>query len=219
MTLLTKEDEYTNNKQKIKMLCKCGEPYEAVLSDIKRGKNCKSCKTEKFKETCLEIYGEDNVSKVPFIFEKILISNFRRKVFEFPETKRKVIVMGYEPMAITTLISRETDPYLLKKIHEDDIILGKEIKRFRYKDNEGTDHVYFPDIYINNTNHIIEVKSDYTFYRDREINILKFRAVVENGYILRLMIYNDKKELKYESMCITTENIEKMCQEIDTVKF
>lgn len=51
MTLLTISEEYKNNKQKLKLLCKCGEPYEAVLSDIKKDKHCKLCKIEKIKKT------------------------------------------------------------------------------------------------------------------------------------------------------------------------
>jgi hypothetical protein len=51
MTLVTKSEEYKNNKQKLKLICKCGEPYEAVLSDVKRDKHCKVCKIEKIKKT------------------------------------------------------------------------------------------------------------------------------------------------------------------------
>lgn len=57
LLLLTNKDEYINNKQKLKIICSCGNNHEAVLSDIKRGKLCQTCKVKKYKETCLEQYG------------------------------------------------------------------------------------------------------------------------------------------------------------------
>jgi DNA-directed RNA polymerase subunit RPC12/RpoP len=41
MKLLTEEKDYENNKQKLKVICSCGnDKYEAVLFDITRGKKC-----------------------------------------------------------------------------------------------------------------------------------------------------------------------------------
>jgi nicotinamidase-related amidase len=218
MILITKKEEYKNNKQKLELLCKCGESYQAVLSDIKKDKHCTKCKLIKCKETCLERYGEDNVSKVPYIYEKIVETSLSRKSFEFPISKKVVWIMGYEPQAILFLLNRELDPYLNKKLEENDIIIGKDIKTFHYKDENNIDHVYFPDIEINNTNHIIEVKSNYTFYKEHQKNYLKFKSVINNGSFLRLMIYNEKKIL-YEFICKTIDDLEKVFNEIDQIKF
>lgn len=202
MTLLTKPEEYTNNKQLFCLLCKCGDTYRAVLSDIRRGKHCKKCKVQKFKDTCMERYGEDNVSKLPDVYEKIVKSSYSRKEFRFPESGRTITVMGYEPQALFILLGR-IDPYLNIKLLEEDIITGKDIKTFRY----GSDHLYFPDFLIRNTNHIIEVKSDYTLMMDKEKNVLKFNAVVRDGYIIRLMVFTKNMTL-YEYICTDKESIQ-----------
>ena len=65
-----------NNKQKLKIICSCGNNHEALLSDIKRGKLCQTCKVKKYKETCLEQYGEDNVSKVFEILDTLSFTLF-----------------------------------------------------------------------------------------------------------------------------------------------
>jgi len=216
MILITKKEEYKNNKQKLCLICKCGEPYEAVLSDIKRNKHCQTCKLSKYKQTCLDRYGEDNTSKVPSVYEKIVASSFSRKEFTFPISKRLICIMGYEPDAIIFLLERVLDPYLHIKLIEDHIIVGKHVQRFLYNDQDGIKHTYFPDMILNGTNHVIEVKSRYTFYRELLKNYLKFQAVVKAGCCLRLMIYNDKKVLN-EYCCSSKEEIDTMFYTIDTI--
>lgn len=66
MVLLTKPEEYVNNKQKLNVLCQCGGPHAAVLQDIKDGKSCMQCKNKKYEQTCMERYGVKNVA---FIFK------------------------------------------------------------------------------------------------------------------------------------------------------
>jgi hypothetical protein len=60
--LLLKPEEYKNNKQKLPLICICGnDTYSAVLSDIEGGKKCSAnCKTKKYKETCDVKYGVKN---------------------------------------------------------------------------------------------------------------------------------------------------------------
>jgi len=213
MVLVTKPNEYENNKQKLKLLCKCGKSYEAILSDIKKDKHCQTCKLDKCKKTCLEKYGEDNVSKVHEIYEKIVKTSFTRKYFEFPISKKVLYIQGYEPQAILYLLNREIDPFLEIKIKETDIIVGKDIKRFHYIDENKVEHVYFPDIQIKN--HIIEVKSVYTFYKEYQKNYLKCNSVIDNNFILRLMIYN--QQILYEFICKTKDELEKMFNDINSL--
>ncbi len=186
IVLLTKQ--YSNNKEKLKLICRCGKEYETVLHEVERGRLCINCKTYRCKKTCLELYGEDNVSKVPEIFAKIQASVYRRKHIILPETKREIIVMGYEPQAITILLEKE-------KIHEDNIIVGINVPRFRYTDDDEKEHVYFPDIHIKDTNIIIEVKSTYTFHYHVRLNYHKFRSVITNGYMIRLMMFDNEMKL------------------------
>lgn len=211
MIILTLKEEYKNNKTKLKLLCKCGQNYEALYSDIKRSKNCLQCKTQKYKDTCIERYGEDNVSKVPEIFEKITMTSFSKKEFIFPKTNRIVHIMGYEPQAILWLLNQECDPLLNRCIEEDDIIIGKSVKRFTYTDEIYINHVYFPDFMIKDTTIIIEVKSLYIFNKDHSKNKLKFRSVINNDYILRLVLFDEKKKV-HDSICRTLEDVDALFQ-------
>lgn len=83
----------------------------------------------------------------PFAFKPIVIN------------KRLKRVQGYEPQAISLLKNK----YGVK---EDQIVVGKDVPIIKYTDpeNEGKKkRLHFPDIYIKNENHLVEVKSPFTF--------------------------------------------------------
>jgi len=210
LLLLTEKNSYKNNKQKLQFKCICGNYHESVLIDIMKGKLCKMCKVTKYKNTCLEKYGEDNVSKVYEFFSKIQFHSLSHKKIILPITKRELIVMGYEPKAIMFLLQQEIDPILKIKIEEDDIIVGKDVPRFRYKLDDDTKHVYFPDIVIRNTTLIIEVKSIYTFHYHVRTNYLKFRQVVKDGYILRLLMFNGNNMNLTDITMYSLEDVEQI---------
>lgn len=184
-TLLTSNNEYQNNKQKLRVLCVCGSDYQAVLSDLVRDKNCMTCKTRKFEATCIDRYGVRNVSQDPTIFERIVKHSYAGKDFYFPGGK-KVHIQGYEGLAISTLLE--------EKLAEDDVCVGKEVPTFSYVGQDGTPRVYHPDLYVKSLKLIVEVKSDYTYLRELDRNTRKFRSVIESGFPLRLMIYNGSQQ-------------------------
>lgn len=188
MKLLTEEKEYENNKQKLKVICICGNNnYEAVLFDITRGKKCSdNCKLKKYEETCIERYAVRNSSQHPPVFEKIFKSLTRRKLYEFLSGK-KIFVQGWEPYAID---------YLLSEFSEDDLYFGKDIPRINYIYTDNKEHIYFPDMYIKSIDTIVEVKSTYTYNMDLEKNFNKFKATLIN-YNLKVMIYDNKLNLNY----------------------
>jgi hypothetical protein len=87
---------------------------------------------------------------------------------------------------------------LLGHYKEEDIITDtKIIPTFFYnkiskttgKEYKG----YYPDILL--PDKIIEVKSDFTFNFDKENNIRKMNAVVQQGYNFEFWIYDNKKKL------------------------
>jgi hypothetical protein len=139
---------------------------------------------EKIRNTFLERYGVKYPTQVPEFFHKAMKSMFSKKEFILPKTQRKLEIMGYENRAINSLLK--------KNIDEDDIIVGKDIPIFKYKDENEKDRVYFPDIFIRNSLLIIEVKSVYTFNLQPKRNFQKFKQVAKEGYIMKVMIYSDK---------------------------
>lgn len=135
---------------------------------------------EKSVSTCLEKYGVENPSQDPTIIAKIRKNQFKTKSFIFPSGK-EVLVQGYESRAITEL---------LKIYHEEEIIVETElIPRIEYTGLDGKQHYYFPDIYILKDNLIIEVKSRYTFNKEKETVLLKEKATISDGFNYRFIIY------------------------------
>jgi len=148
---------------------------------------------EQIKNTIIEKYGVENIMHLPEIFSKVVKSSFTRKEFIFPKSKRKVYILGYEHLAIQYLLKYKEK--ILDRYIEEDEIQVDNISSFEYFDDNKKKHKYYPDIYILNTNLIIEVKSDFTFNKCPRINHLKCLAVVKSGYNMKLMIFNSKEKL------------------------
>ena len=100
-------------------------------------------------------------------------------------------VQGYERFVI---------PILLEKGYaEENIITGaKNIEKYigkifyTYKKRKCR---YYPDIYIKSENKVIEVKSEWTYKKDLEINIKKRKAIIKNKINFEFWIYVNKENL------------------------
>jgi hypothetical protein len=147
---------------------------------------------QKIKNNFFKNYGVCHPMHVPEFFHKVMKSQFTRKEYIFP-SGRKEMILGYENRAIDYILDNR-DNILKRKITEDEIIVDKSIPNFDYLDDDGKKHKYYPDIYIKDTNLIIEVKSVYTFNLEPRINYLKFKAVNKAGYHLKMMMF-DRKQL------------------------
>ena len=55
-------------------------------------------------------------------------------------------------------------------------------------DYENTNHRYYPDIYIKSENLVIEVKSTYTFNKEKEKNLLKRDSVLNKNINFKFVI-------------------------------
>jgi hypothetical protein len=62
-----------------------------------------------------------------------------------------------------------------------------EIGFFHYE-YENTNHRYYPDIYIKSENLVIEVKSTYTFNKEKEKNLLKRDSVLNKNINFKFVI-------------------------------
>ena len=122
------------------------------------------------------------VSKVDSINAKQQSGGYSYYDFEFPSGK-VARVQGYEPKVLTKLVIEYS---------EDDIIVGvqniiNEIGFFHYE-YEGETHRYYPDIYIKSENKVIEVKSTYTFNKEKEKNLLKRKSVLNKNINFKFII-------------------------------
>ena len=110
------------------------------------------------------------------------LHTYTAKEYVMPSGK-KVYVQGYEDQALDEL---------LKKYDESDILVDrkdirKKIGQITYKINEKI-HQYIPDIYIISEMRIIEVKSEWTYRVNEEVNLLKRDAVLSRGLSFDFMI-------------------------------
>jgi hypothetical protein len=97
-----------------------------------------------------------------------------------------VRIQGYEHWAIELL---------LKSYSEDSLLFSNKDKpKIRYI-FEGKNKLYRPDIFILEDNLIIEVKSTWTFEKNKEQNLEKEKACIEAGYAFRFMIFDHKGKL------------------------
>lgn len=150
---------------------------------------------EKIRQTCLRRYGVDNPFKCLEIRKKILRSSFKRKPYTFPSGK-VVYVQGYEPFCLDMLLKMNyTDSHIIcGDISSDE---GINIPIIDYIREDGKSASYFPDIYIPVMNIIIEVKSQYTYDKEKERNILKMKATANSGYNIYLYIFDKIGTLIY----------------------
>jgi hypothetical protein len=148
---------------------------------------------EKVKSTNLERWGGHPMHN-PKIADKCLKNSHKYKNYVFP-SGRVDLIQGDEPYAINELLQNG--------IPEEDIITSRNIEHEFYYDKEGKSvkpvkkgegSKYYPDIFIPSQNKIIEVKSTYTYEVDKEIVLLKQKAVKDAGYPCEIWIYDKNKE-------------------------
>lgn len=140
----------------------------------------------KYKQTCINNFGEDNPMKNELIKEKFY-KQFYEKYGEIhpmhvPEFLDKMIKSGlkiskYNDTNIFYQSTYEKD-FLDKYYNVINIVRGKPIK-YIYKD---VIHVYYPDFYIEELNLIIEIKSTNWYNIHKEKNDIKKEQCIKNGY-------------------------------------
>lgn len=154
------------------------------------------------KALMVERHGVEYAMQCPEIFEKQQHSAFKMKLYIFPSGNRMEYIQGYEWKCLNYLLNE-------LNIQESDIILGaKNVPEvFYYLPNESKRKRYFMDAYILSEKRGIEVKSDWTYTRECNINKAKwvqaslickggldvyvfdekgfaFRQRIENGFII-----------------------------------
>ena len=187
-------DENFNNREKAIETCldiygtKTPAENEKILAKIKKTKNNRSedevsIWKEKYINTSLNRYDTKHPMQNPIIAEKITGYNWYDYILP---SGKQINIQGYEPIALDML---------LKEYDEEDILYKKsDMPEIWYQWEDKTRHRYYPDFYIPKNNLVIEIKSDYTYKANIEINLLKEEAAVNNGYDYKFIIFNKKGE-------------------------
>jgi hypothetical protein len=96
----------------------------------------------------------------------------------------KIKIQGYEHFALNELINT---------LEENEIINGcKNVPEIWYTDDNNKKRRHFVDIFIPSQNKCIEVKSTWTFKKQKDIVFLKQKAAKELNYLYEIWIYDNK---------------------------
>ena len=152
--------------------------------NVEYASQCESVK-EKIKQTSLKKYGVEHPSQNKEIMEKMNKNSYKSKEYTFPSGKI-INIQGYENYALNDLLEKEN-------INEEDIVTGcMNVPLIWYIDKSGKTHRHYVDIYIPLQNKCIEVKSTWTFTKQKEVVFLKQNSAKELGYLYEIWVYDNK---------------------------
>jgi hypothetical protein len=177
------QSEEIKDKLKLTNLDKYGCEYGLQSQQIK----------DKIKATNLEKYGTEHHMQNSNIAEYCSSKCYSTKIYTFP-SGNDAIVQGYEHFALDIL---------LKTYQEEDFILKRtDMPEIWYFNSEQPSKIrrYFPDIYIPKDNLIIEIKSTWTFEKNKSEVFDKKKATQYLGYNYEIWIISPKGEIiqKYD---------------------
>ena len=138
---------------------------------------------DKMKATNLERYGVENAMHNAEVAEKAGKAAYNLKDFTYP-CGNTIQVQGYEPFALKYLIVQGYT-------HRDITTKRTDVPEIWYVKGERPAR-YFCDIFIAKENRIIEVKSPWTYEKDKEDLVLKEQACVDAGHTFELQVYDAK---------------------------
>ena len=140
---------------------------------------------EKSKQTSLEKYGVEHPSQCKEIYEKMNKKSYYIKDYILP-SGNVIKIQGYEHFALDELLQKEN-------INEHDIITGcSNVPTIWYNDENSKHHRHYVDIFIPSQNRCIEVKSTWTFTKQKDIVFLKQKSAKELGYLYEIWVYDIK---------------------------
>lgn len=126
-------------------------------------------------------YGVSNPMQIAENVRKQQSSAFSSRVIVIEN--KEFVVQGYEDRGIYKLLDIGYSV--------DDIIVGEGVPVIDYIFEEKQ-RKYFPDIFIPRDNYIVEIKSEWTFNRNKAKNLIKRQACLDEGYKFDFMIFNNK---------------------------
>ncbi len=128
---------------------------------------------ERKKATCFSNYGVDNPMQDPTIYQTSNINRYKFKAEDI-YGRRFSHLQGYEAQGIVYLIEQ-------MGISVDSIESGRKVPRVYYK-FENKNKTYYPDLYVADKNLLVEIKCDYTYNNQLDLNTSKREASLKSGY-------------------------------------
>jgi hypothetical protein len=139
-------------------------------------------KKEKSRLTCIKKYGTDHHMQDPTISEKASKNSYLMKEYKLPSGKI-IKIQGYENYGLDILINEE-------KINEEDIITERiNVPEIWYMYND-IKHRHFVDIYIKSQLRCVEIKSTWTFEKNKEEVFIKQQSAKDLGYEYDIWVFD-----------------------------
>lgn len=168
------QTDIMKDKTKQTVLNKYGVDHISKVSEFRE--NCK--------KTCLQKYGVEYAMQCPEVIENNIKRSYYFKEYKMPSGK-VIKIQGYENYALDELIKNN--------INETDIITGaKNVPEIWYLADGEKERRHFVDIFIPSQNKCIEVKSTWTFKKQKDIVFLKQIKAKEMGYLYEIWVYDKK---------------------------
>lgn len=129
-------------------------------------------------------FGVRSAMQHPDIFEKSNLNRYKYKTCVINEVTFDRL-QGYEEQGIRYLLDKHPDI----TIH--DIKAGRcqDLPKIKYQ--YDIERIYFPDIYIPKLKLLVEIKCEYTFKNNLEMNLAKQKASFDAGYNHLIIIFSD----------------------------
>jgi hypothetical protein len=162
-------------KQKVKNTCleHFGVEYALQSKEVR----------EKGIETNIKKYGARHPMQNAEFSEKISKTAYAIKSYTMPSGKL-VSIQGFENLCLDDLLLKEN-------INENDIVNERtKVPELWYKSENGETKRHYVDFYIPSQNRCIEVKSIWTFEKNKEKVLIKQQAAKELGMKYEIRIYD-----------------------------
>ena len=145
---------------------------------------------EKVRETNRKNFGVDYPMQNAEIRAERNKKSFKLKPYLFP-SGREILIQGYEHFSLDELLNGGYNENEIYTDHNERIKMPEVWYNFEEKTRR-----YYPDIFIPKDNLIIEVKSRYTYDKQKEKNLAKAEKCKELGYSYEFRIYDKKGKLE-----------------------
>jgi len=172
------------------------EKYERFCSE-----KCKKAYVEEFRKRMMKKYGKTTLLNDPEFQKKMLKNRKISGVYTWSDGTKFDYVGSYEKDCLM---------YLDKVIHyPSKNVFFPAPMCFKYENN-GKEHFYIPDGYLDDINLIIEIKaSDNKHYRERDIDIEKIKDSIFN---------ESGSELQYNYIKVFDKKYDELLHKIEELK-
>ncbi len=135
-------------------------------------------------DTFMKKHNVRHPSHIPTVSIK---SAYKTKDYVMPDGT-VIKIQGYEHWALDKLFQNG--------LQINDVITEKDQVPEIFYNIDNKNHRYYCDIFVKSQNKIIEVKSDYTYSLNIDVNMEKAKACLDKGYLFEFWVFDKNQKLE-----------------------